>query len=730
MGPARVRSYFSDGPLASLNDREEIVAEFKELRVHGVSGTSPRDMLYTDPLPRAADPGAPRAYTTVYRKPQRDSEVEVEAFHWGGLTAGSWRTAFWILLAPFVFANISGWMADRQNRLGRAGVRVAGLTLTSLFVSQVAVVLVDMPYHWLSGRIEGIWLRVTVLALFVLFGFLFFLLVQKASTQSHFPPGLSTDRQLELILDPNPATMLPDGQADDTQWEDPAGATLSDPVVWLPHAILHRLRRLHFSGGIVVIGLTAARATSRPQLQWALIGLGLFVIVLTVATTFAPTAKWVRYGTAWSSAVAIAGAGWSLVVLGFSDLPGGGHWTGVHELTFHIAIVMFAASGFILFAGLASLGAFTIGAQLGGAFGLALAFVAEQTIGVHEVRRQGAAWTAVAMLLLTVFLVCIAAALSRPWDKSGLVAGKGADGIGKSHRLMAEVRRITVASRLVFQLAAVFAIVVGVSAVAIGCVGYTSCSPFNLGEEPGTVVQFLIIGLAALAVLLVWWTAHRIYGGIAVLVPLAVGAVLLAMRLGFHEITILKVTLDFSTLVGLAVALAVLLPGSFIVTSLIGGFRDAERRRKVGILWDVASFFSRWYHPLAPPSYGPIVVQKLRAELETGERDVLSAHSQGAMIAVVTLGQMETGLPSALLTYGCQLGLHYPAHFPTAGIAELVESVREKLGEGQWVNLWRVDDPLGGPVGGTVVDDVVDEAAGHSRYEVTDGYQTARGVLL
>ena len=81
----------------------------------------------------------------------------------------------------------------------RIGVRVAGLSLTALFISQMAVVLIDMPYHWLSSHLEGLGLRLAMFALFLVFGFLFFLLVQKASTQTHFPPGLSSERQIELI---------------------------------------------------------------------------------------------------------------------------------------------------------------------------------------------------------------------------------------------------------------------------------------------------------------------------------------------------------------------------------------------------------------------------------------------------------------------------------------------------------------------------------------------------
>jgi hypothetical protein len=240
----------------------------------------------------------------------------------------------------------------------------------------------------------------------------------------------------------------------------------------------------------------------------------------------------------------------------------------------------------------------------------------------------------------------------------------------------------------------------------------------------------MVLALGVLALGLAWWSAHRVVGALAVALPIAVVAFFAVVRLGWLNISILGRPIDFSTLVGVAVAFTVFIPASFIVTSLIGGFRDAERRRKVGILWDVASFFPRWYHPLSPPSYGPYVVQKLTEELTSTPREVLSAHSQGAMISLVTLGQMEEGLPASFLTYGCQLGLHYPSHFPSVGIAELVEAVGARLGPKRWINLWRPNDPLGGPVGDPVLDRPVTEGAGHSRYEVTDAYGKARADLL
>lgn len=108
-----------------------------ELRVHGVSGTPPREMLHTDPVPRmGSDP-----YARIFQKRPSHEIVhpsgrpyETEAYHWGSLTTGHWLTSLWILLAPFAFANVAGWMARRRGPFHRAAIRLAGLALTALFV--------------------------------------------------------------------------------------------------------------------------------------------------------------------------------------------------------------------------------------------------------------------------------------------------------------------------------------------------------------------------------------------------------------------------------------------------------------------------------------------------------------------------------------------------------------------------------------------------------------------
>src|SRR5690606_40978252 len=69
-------------------------------------------------------------------------------------------------------------------------------------------------------------------------------------------------------------------------------------------------------------------------------------------------------------------------------------------------------------------------------------------------------------------------------------------------------------------------------------------------------------------------------------------------------------------------------------------YRSRAIRRVVGILWDVATFWPRFFHPWSPPSYGEKAVPQLGERLATlsaGGGIVISAHSQGSVLAVATL---------------------------------------------------------------------------------------------
>ncbi|HEU4751131.1 MAG TPA: hypothetical protein VFT54_08750, partial [Acidimicrobiia bacterium] len=182
------------GPVASA-----AVVLIPELRIHGVSGTLPRDMLDTDPIPRD-----PEGWTRVFLRPgHRDS---VEAFRWGGMTSGSAATAFWLLLLPFALANTAGWMAaPRAWRTPYvAVVRLACLMLTGIFVLEAVTVTVDLPWH----RLEGLTLTVDprwIGAGLMVASLLIIVVLTLVSGRSHFEERMSPARR---IWSPSPSALL------------------------------------------------------------------------------------------------------------------------------------------------------------------------------------------------------------------------------------------------------------------------------------------------------------------------------------------------------------------------------------------------------------------------------------------------------------------------------------------------------------------------------------------
>ncbi|MCW2665337.1 MAG: hypothetical protein JWN57_299, partial [Frankiales bacterium] len=139
---------------------------------------------------------------------------------------------------------------------------------------------------------------------------------------------------------------------------------------------------------------------------------------------------------------------------------------------------------------------------------------------------------------------------------------------------------------------------------------------------------------------------------------------------------------------------------------------QAGTRRTVGIIWDLGTFWPRAAHPLAAPCYSERVVPELhdrmRFLLGQGYHLVLSAHSQGTVIAAAALLQMPDGelcQRAGLLTYGSPLRRLYRTYFPAYFGDEAVQRLCERLHCQQadvpgaaWRNLYRGTDPIGGPV--------------------------------
>jgi len=137
-------------------------AKIVEIRVHGVSGTPPQDVLCSQWVAQVAgDVNAP-IYQPADQLGQtitgldlageggRPVPRQTEAYHWGEMTSGGWRKAVWALLLPFALVNVAQWILPPAkpggfwNGVLKCLLRLAGLVLTCLFMAQAGVAVMDL----------------------------------------------------------------------------------------------------------------------------------------------------------------------------------------------------------------------------------------------------------------------------------------------------------------------------------------------------------------------------------------------------------------------------------------------------------------------------------------------------------------------------------------------------------------------------------------------------------
>jgi hypothetical protein len=144
------------------------MARIVELRIHGVSGTPPQDMLQQDPAhPLAADDVVQVAgdaqtgffQLTSDRGPTGPTDPDhlLEAYNWGQLTSGSWTKSLWLVLVPFGMVNAAHFMLPRSDNkfgsacriLSEAMLRLIGLILSVVLTLATSEVLVDLiAWQW------------------------------------------------------------------------------------------------------------------------------------------------------------------------------------------------------------------------------------------------------------------------------------------------------------------------------------------------------------------------------------------------------------------------------------------------------------------------------------------------------------------------------------------------------------------------------------------------------
>jgi len=732
------------------------VAFIPELRVHGVSGTLPRDMLYTDPLPRDQV-----GWTRVYRR--RIQSDSPEAFRWGGVTSGAAITAFWLLLLPFALANTAGWMAaPRAWRVPFVSlIRLACLMLTGIFVLEAVTVIVDLPWHRLGGPapivsaipligdtladlVEWAWVNPRWIgALLMMASLLVMVVLTMVASRSHFEKRSTAFRR---VWSPAIDALVAEG-------EDPRDLTVqatspSDPSMWGRPPTADRLARLHVSFGIALIGLAAAAIASGgvenlPNTPTGLLTLALVAVVI-VATLFAQTAT--GYGVvdriiAWLPIVSVAASASGLAAFVLSDAQPSRHLPGLHDLVFILVAVLGASVLLAFVCGFSArpIALMVIGGMAGGGLGAGLAMAAERGLGTGSALPNGFGWFAAASLF-GFLLIAAVFAIRFAWMGRRSLHPDRHDprAVGLPMQALRETVPAVEAAFdvLVVALAGVVAVVVAfrwpdLFGQQLPAIDQEPFSPW-LGYA-ATCLFVTIVLMITLAFALM----RR--GRQAVTTIIGGAAMLAVARFGVPGTRVLGIPLDLGTFPSVAAAVAVLLPASFIITRIIGGLRNEDKRRGVGIIWDLAGMWPRWYHPFAPPPYGPRVVTDLRTEVERrlGQDDMMlfAAHSQGSVLASVVIRQLDDDQQSRLayLTYGSPVERLYRRLFPAHFTSEWIAGLRTEL-EGarglRWRNLYRRTDPIGGRIDGVAdLEPIDDVGRSHSSYELEPEYDLARDAI-
>ena len=173
------------------------------------------------------------------------------------------------------------------------------------------------------------------------------------------------------------------------------------------------------------------------------------------------------------------------------------------------------------------------------------------------------------------------------------------------------------------------------------------------------------------------------------------------------------------------VSLVTVALAAWLVGLLRSAYSDPAKRKTIGALWDVATFWPRAAHPFAPPCYGeravPEVVDRVllllgHGQAFPGQQDLadqdrltvdygpvlLTGYSQGSIIAPAVAAQLppqalnEPGF--ALLTLACPARRLYGRAFPSYFGQQHLEQLRGLLrrdGREYWRNAVRRSDYIG-----------------------------------
>jgi len=690
-----------------------------ELLVHGVGGTTAQEML-GDPrvqLITGDDTAACYRRTDDADAEQRPDDYRGEpvreAYCWSNLTSGNGARALWLLLVPFMVANLAHWMRPAAppehpaQRLYDLLVRILALTLTVLLAAAACEVALDLTawqcagttvcaagkswMGFLSPDNAGWWsapgrrLALAAMVPLLVIGFLWWL---SRRTWSAYESASPPPRQ--------------PGTSRDTPVAERTALSLNG--FWYGRRLVARLRAAHTTAGVLTIaavllaagapadgrdgGPTALAVTGRALAALVILLAAVTVVVVwrTARSEAAPddesdhlVVRALPFASLGALALIVVHTGWARPgAHSHGALPGAAAFGGIAVFQ-GLLVLALALTAWVLqrsapddartaLCGMGGPAVALLACAVGGVLsgGVAQRFAdwldGGATPGQEHAPIPGPpvllSWQAsVIPVLLVVVVIVVMLAAVRVMIVSRRVA-KDVPGLYDPREHPDERRTKRIAG-------------------TIAGAGLTDSAPVLVAA---TAAVTLVLGAGAVAGA---WLSDRAPGRATEGAPPVVHAAAeTAESLG-------------SWLMSAGVIL--------LITMGRRAYRDHSARRTIGILWDVGTFWPRAAHPFAPPCYAERAVPDLTWRMATWTerfdgRLVLSGHSQGSVLAAAAVWQLDLVTRSrvALLTYGSPLERLYGRWFPAFFGPPALTGLHRQMDD--WRNLWRFTDPIGGPI--------------------------------
>jgi hypothetical protein len=627
------------------------MTEVMLLEIRGVGGATAEEIL-NGPVVQASGDGLAGFY-----RPGEPTSQPTEAYEWGRLTSGSRTSALWWILFPFTLINVAGWMfrpsaaeLDRGDEPQRSSLWFSrlvivggGLAITAAYVMWITALTTEMvafgchadttcAARWYMaplgffGDHNEVWLITCGigLAAFLILGL--FLLILR--TQDRLE-GYETDvsRRLLGVMASRKTSRLR------------RNTPLDDPAFWYKWAEHRRLFRWHLGLTVVLLGAGTGHAIAavgwqapQPSAWWAILAVTAAVIAMLWALTaperFRETAT-IERGNETNSGDRV---GWLLIHLGLALTGGLAGWalsawlrgsdaTGFAFLSAvrALSLVLYVAAGLLvillavrkrqrdaptswpetLMPGFAAALAVII---TGTGFAAVASLLGRFLLGAEWVSSHGFDVVIVDIFMLSLIItgLIVAVRIGRTEKPTESVVEDyfgETDYVALSDRersWVASVARARVIAALPGDAARLLAALTVVMLVLN--LGQAAAGGFDVAAGPSGAFAAPLFGISGL---------------------------------GFFHTWAATVTVLY------------LFPGVQLIRRTS---KSRESRRQLGKVWDVLSFWPRRFHPLAAPCYAERAVpefrNRIRMHLADGKGVVVSAHSQGTVIAFAALVQI------------------------------------------------------------------------------------------